>query len=169
MLNIRTGHGLPLLQIMTTMGFEDLYITNGYRRYVTNMDYKKFTLDSSMKATGGRGAISFPEWKKVCPEGKIQNYFYKNNGNLNFSKVSDEWNAGPDSYSNGAAYVDLDNDGDLDIVTNNINDHAFVLENKAAQKFKHNFFENQIKRIRKKYRWNWCNSDGTDSRWETTI
>lgn len=45
-------------------GFEDLYITNGYRRYVTNMDYKKFTLDSLMKATGGRGAISFPEWKK---------------------------------------------------------------------------------------------------------
>lgn len=126
-------------------GFEDLYITNGYRRYVTNMDYKKFTLDSLMKATGGRGAISFPEWKKVCPEGKIQNYFYKNNGNLNFSKVSDEWNAGPDSYSNGAAYVDLDNDGDLDIVTNNINDHAFVLENKATQKFKHNFLKIKLK------------------------
>ncbi len=126
-------------------GFEDLYITNGYRRYVTNMDYKKFTLDSLMKATNGRGAISFPEWKKVCPEGKIQNYFFKNNGNLNFTKVSDEWNAGPDSYSNGAAYVDLDNDGDLDIVTNNINDHAFVLENKANQKYKHNYLKINLK------------------------
>ncbi|MBK6861816.1 MAG: ASPIC/UnbV domain-containing protein [Saprospiraceae bacterium] len=64
---------------------------------------------------------------------------------MNFSKVSDEWNAGPNSYSNGAAYVDLDNDGDLDIVTNNINDHAFVLENKAAQKFKHNFLKIKLK------------------------
>lgn len=126
-------------------GFEDLYITNGYRRYVTDMDYKKFTFDSLKKTSKINGGVSFTEWKKICPQQKIRNYFYQNNGNLSFTKKNDDWNSGPESYSNGASYADLDNDGDLDIVTNNINDEAFLLENTSNQKSKNNFVKLKLK------------------------
>ncbi len=64
---------------------------------------------------------------------KISNYAYRNNGDLTFSNTTQEWGMFLPSFSNGAAYADLDNDGDLDVVVNNINDSAFVYENQLYE------------------------------------
>ncbi|GAL82132.1 hypothetical protein JCM19274_30 [Algibacter lectus] len=68
------------------------------------------------------------------------NYFFKNNGNLTFEDASNTWaDQTPPTFSNGAVYADLDNDGDLDIVVNNINDEATILKNNATDLNKGNF------------------------------
>ena len=71
---------------------------------------------------------------------KIKNYFYKNKGTLQFEDVSSAWGISSESFSNGAAFGDLDNDGDLDFVVNNINDPAFLFENKSRQILPDNHF-----------------------------
>ncbi|MDQ3141407.1 MAG: VCBS repeat-containing protein [Bacteroidota bacterium] len=120
-------------------GYEDLYIANGYRKDLTNKDYSKFTFDSLNKVFQTLGKIDFAMWDKYSPEQKLQNYFFRNKGDLSFENMSNSWNSGPLSFSNGASYADLDNDGDLDIVVNNINDPAFILENKTNEKSKNNY------------------------------
>jgi hypothetical protein len=67
------------------------------------------------------------------PEVPVKNYFYRNNGSLQFEKVTDSWSDAPASFSNGVAYADLDNDGDLDLVVNNIDAPAFILKNNARE------------------------------------
>jgi hypothetical protein len=67
------------------------------------------------------------------PEVKIKNYAFKNNADLTFTNVTDAWGFDKPSFSNGAAYVDLDNDGDLDVVINNINSEASLYKNNARQ------------------------------------
>ena len=73
--------------------------------------------------------VDIEEAMKASPSVKLQNYIFKNNGDLTFKKMSSAWGLDDKSFSNGSAYADLDNDGDLDLVVNNINDIAFVYEN----------------------------------------
>ena len=77
---------------------------------------------------------------------KIPNYAFKNKGNLKFENVTKQWGMDEPSFSNGAVYVDLDNDGDLDYVINNINDEAFVYENtiNSKEKITANYLNNTI-------------------------
>lgn len=120
-------------------GHNDLFITNGYLKDIFDMDYTKYQLDSLMKNVLKR---NFPkEWNKFAKPAKLTNYFYANNGNMQFDKVSNVWADGRTSFSNGAAYSDLDNDGDLDIVVNNINDAAFLMKNTISEKKKTNSVE----------------------------
>ncbi len=115
-------------------GQKDVFIGNGYKRDVTDMDYMTYTRDSIEK-TGGVNAKRFPNinsFLEVIPSTKLQNYMFRNNGDLTFENVSDSWGFTQKTFSNGTAFGDLDNDGDLDLVTNNISDPAFVYENKTA-------------------------------------
>ena len=109
--------------------FKDLYITNGYRRDVTDMDYLSYTVDS-LNRNGGINQNTFPDFDdylKLIPSKKIANYIFKNENGRGFSKKNNQWGTTQESYSNGAAYADLDNDGDLDLVVNNIHIPSFVL------------------------------------------
>ena len=114
-------------------GWKDLFVSNGYEKDYTNMQFLKFTVDERMKAreTGER-----PDLKKIIgqmPSIKVGNYFFKNNGNLSFSKKSNAWGLSRIFKSNGAAYSDLDNDGDPDLVINTMNEPAVVYRNNSVE------------------------------------
>lgn len=113
-------------------GLKDLLITNGYFKDVSNNDYLRYTMDSLQKELRA-GHITLTEWTSSIPSVKVRSFLFRNEGDLTFSDKSDEWNAGPPAFSNGALYADLDNDGYLDLVMNNINDQAFILRNRGAE------------------------------------
>jgi len=114
-------------------GWKDIYITNGLKRDMTDWDYKVFILDSIINSMQRGKSVDLNTWLKSMPEVPVKNYFYRNTGTLNFEKTTDTWSDAPPSFSCGAAYADLDNDGDLDLVVNNIDAPAFILKNNARE------------------------------------
>jgi len=124
-----------LMQDYDNDGFRDIFITNGYRRDVSNLDYLSFTADSISK-TGGVTVARFPkieEYLNLVPSTPLQKYCYRNRGDLSFEDVSTAWGFTQLSYSNGTAYADLDNDGDLDLVINNVDGPAGIYQNRAHE------------------------------------
>lgn len=113
-------------------GLKDIVVTNGIKKDVDNNDFKikLRSLDGNTTT-----ADDLYELSKKAPSQKIPNYAFKNLGNLKFKKVAKEWGFDTPSFSNGMAYADLDNDGDLDLVVNNMEDKAFVYKNKATGNF----------------------------------
>ncbi len=112
----------PLVTDFDDDGFRDIIITNGYPRDVTDHDFTSFKQEASTIA-------SYSFLLDRIPQVKLANYAFRNNGDVTFSNVSADWGITKPSFSNGAAYADLDNDGDMDMIVNNINDEAFVYEN----------------------------------------
>ncbi len=130
----------PLLADFDNDGLKDLYITNGYLRDITNMDFMMYEGDSIrkevMKARKTDEALKI---LSVIPSYKMQNYFYKNNGNLTFSNITKDCGMTVPSWSNGAVYADLDNDGDLDIIVNNLMEEPFLYRNNTSENKSGNF------------------------------
>ena len=112
-------------------GYKDLFITNGYKRDYTNMDFIKFMVQDQLDANKTGKKLPIADILKKMPSTIIENYTYKNNGDLTFSKANTEWGLNQKSLSNGAAYADLDNDGDLDLIVNNIEQEAFIYRNNS--------------------------------------
>ena len=115
-------------------GWKDTYIANGYRKDVTDFDYLNFTRDS-LDRTGGVTKSRYPDINTVLdliPENKISNYLFINNKNLQFDNVTRQAGLDKPSFSNGAAYADLDRDGDLDIIVNNMVDPAAIYRNDVS-------------------------------------
>jgi hypothetical protein len=135
----------PLLADFDNDGQKDVFITNGYRRDVTDRDFIQFKEDFSSFGTNNFKQQNALELIRKVPEVQIANYAYKNAGNLTFTNVSQAWGLDQLSYSNGAAYADLDADGDLDLVINNIDSEAFIYENTSRQKGNANFLSIALK------------------------
>jgi len=114
----------PLIADFDNDTDRDIIITNGFPKDVTDRDF----IDYSNEV---KNLASPKLLLSKAPSAKLKNYAYRNSGNLKFEHVSDSWGINEVSFSNGAAYGDLDNDGDLDYIVNNINDEAFVFENKS--------------------------------------
>jgi len=112
----------PLVTDFDNDGHRDLIVTNGFPRDVTDHDFVAFRKEAF-------AVTSTAQILEQIPEVKIHNYAYRNNGNLGFQNQTKEWGLLTPSFSNGAASADLDNDGDMDFVVNNINDKAMVYEN----------------------------------------
>lgn len=111
-------------------GFKDLFISNGIVGVTNDMDYINYISNEEIQKNIASG-LSDEDMDLIhrLPKKKVPNYFYKNKDGVTFSNVTDNWSIKKDSYSNGCAYADLDNDGDLDLVVNNVNEEAFVMEN----------------------------------------
>ncbi|WP_298484672.1 VCBS repeat-containing protein [uncultured Maribacter sp.] len=146
----------PLIADYDNDGYKDIFVTNGIKRNMRNSDVNlkyKVILDSIEVEAKKQGKkfqelVNVLELAQMAPEDKIDNFIYKNNGDFTFSKKTKDWGINIPSLSNGAAYADLDNDGDLDLVVSNINQKAFVYRNTTTEKNLNNFL--QLKLIPKK-------------------
>lgn len=125
----------PLFADFDNDGYQDLFITNGFGKDVTDLDFVKFRTDiSAYTNTNDKKAQSNQEIASALNERpgiKKHPYLYRNNKDNTFEDMSEKWGFMETVYSNGAAYVDLDNDGDLDIVTNNMDAPAHIYKNKT--------------------------------------
>jgi len=125
----------PLLADLDNDGWKDLFISNGILRDMTNLDFVKYTSGYSDNYSNQKGdKAAMWELVKEMPTTRLNNYLYRNEHDLRFSDKSAEWGLTRRSVSNGAVYADLDNDGDLDLVINNLNDVATVYRNHAIER-----------------------------------
>lgn len=125
----------PLLADFDNDGLKDLFISNGYGRDITDLDFIVYSESAQTKfnSAKARDTMAFKDMLKLQSI-NLPNYFFKNNGDLTFTNVTKEWTSQVPSISNGSVYVDLDLDGDLDIVTNNTNSNAFIYKNTSIEK-----------------------------------
>lgn len=110
-------------------GLKDLFITNGYRQDITNLDFMVYGNNILTMGTEEANREQRLEALNKLPGIKLPNYLYKNTGELRFEDISTASGFTKPTYSNGSAYADLDNDGDLDLVINNIDDPAGIFKN----------------------------------------
>jgi hypothetical protein len=132
----------PLFADYDNDGWKDLFISNGVVRDFTNQDFLKYMGDNFQNRQLTRSDLL--EAVKKMPSANITNYFFRNNGDLTFSNVGKTWGVDASSNSNGAAYADLDNDGDLDLIVNNINQPAFIYQNEANKQLKNHFLQVKV-------------------------
>jgi|TARA_B110000902_G_scaffold216175_1_gene248906 hypothetical protein len=121
----------PVFADFDNDGNKDLFITNGIRREINNTDF--FNNYSKNDAT----KYSKLQKSLMIPSEKVDNFIFKNKGDLNFEKANKIWGIEYKGFSSGVAYADLDNDGDLEIITNNLDDYASVYENKSSESNNH--------------------------------
>lgn len=127
-------------------GDKDIFVTNGFLRDLGNLDYIRYqdTYNMPMGTAKAKRAEKLETIKSL--EGvALHDYIFENKGALTFADRSRDWGFRTAGYSNGAAYVDLDNDGDLELVVNNINDKAHIYENRTNQILKHHFLRVKLK------------------------
>ena len=127
-------------------GLNDLYVSNGIYNDVTDQDFIDFFANGviqKMVLTGKKE--EFDDIIRKMPSNPIKNKVFRNLGNLKFADIGNDWGFTETSFSNGAAYGDLDNDGDLDLIVNNVNQSAFIYRNKARETTKNNFISLQLK------------------------
>lgn len=122
----------PLFADFDNDGYKDLFVSNGYFKDFNNMDFMKFRNEN--KTTNDNQKSSMLSLLSHMPETKIQNYIFKNNGDLTFTKKSNEWGLTKETFSQGAVYADLDNDGDLDLVLSNLGEYPSVYRNTLNNK-----------------------------------
>ncbi len=124
-------------------GLKDLYISNGIKGATNDMDFINFIADDKIQKRLNNGMSSGDmEFIAHIPEKKVPNYFYRNTGNNQFENSTQSWVKSKKSFSNGFVYADLDNDGDLDLVINNVNEKATILKNLSNKEFpKRNFLK----------------------------
>lgn len=117
-------------------GWKDIFITNGTRRDINNKDYFNYPNKTTKRLIQTQNLLQLA---LNMPSEKIDNYALKNNGDLSFSKTTNDWGLNFEGYSNGAAYADLDNDGDLEVIINNIDAPAIIYKNHSIEQYNSNY------------------------------
>ncbi len=131
-----------LIMDLDNDGLKDIFVSNGIYKDLTNQDFVNFlSSDESKFAVMEAGKFDYTKFMDKIPSVSIPNYTFKNNGDLTFTNKAKEWGLDQNSFSNGAAYADLDNDGDLDLVVNNVNQEIFVYRNNTEKIEKNNYLK----------------------------
>ena len=124
----------PLFADLDNDGRKDLFITNGIYRRPNDMDYISYVgNDAVQKSLGDTITAANLSLLKKMPQVALANYAYRNNGNLTFTNMAEQWGLAQPGFSNGAVYVDLTNSGNLDLVVNNVNAPASIYRSRARQ------------------------------------
>ena len=137
----------PLWMDFDNDGLKDLFISNGIPKRMNDMDYVNFISNGEIQQKLRENKVDEKDMGLIdkFPQIKIPNKFYRNNGDLLFQDLADSIGNDRSTYSNGAVYADLDNDGDLDVVVNNIDDPVLVYENKTNDKKDKPFVEIKLR------------------------
>jgi hypothetical protein len=137
----------PLWMDFDNDGLKDLFISNGIPKRMNDMDYVNFVSNEEIQSKISANKMDEKDMALVnkFPEIKIPNKFFKNNGNMVFSDLDQQIGNNKPTYSNGAVYADFDNDGDLDIIVNNIDEAAMVYRNTSNDKKDKAFVEIKLK------------------------
>lgn len=135
----------PLFADFDNDGWKDLFISNGYFRDVTDMDYLKYESNKVLLDEGGVPQVNPFSLVQKIPHNPISNYVFMNNGDLTFENKTKNWGVDTAAISNGAVYSDLDLDGDLDIICNNLNSRAFLFRNNAIDSEENNYLQLKLK------------------------
>lgn len=126
-------------------GWKDLMVTNGYMRNYLDMDFLSYMVNERVKTSNVNRDVALLDLINKMPSIEARNYFYRNNGDLTFENTSESWGFENISVSNAAAYGDLDNDGDLDLIVCHTNAEASILRNNSNTLNKHNFLKVKLR------------------------
>lgn len=128
---------------MDNDGLKDIFVSNGIYHDITDLDFVDFLADQDQikKVVKESGRVDFRDFVQYLPHNKQKNFAFINQGNLHFKNESAGLSLDQESFSNGSAYGDLDNDGDYDLVVNNVNMEAFIYRNNAAGQQKNGFLK----------------------------
>jgi hypothetical protein len=133
-----------LITDLNNDGFKDIFIANGIYKDLTNEDYiqyiSNFEVMNGIMTSKDKDKSAYKKLIDLMPSNPLSNYAYANNGDLTFTNKAKEWGLDQPGFSNGSAYADLDNDGDLDLIVNNVNMPAFVYRNQSIQQHPENKF-----------------------------
>ncbi len=128
-----------LLFDMDNDGRKDIFVANGIQKNLTDQDFIAFFGDQRTVQKVVSNNFNYEEFLKEIPTQPIPNYAFHNEGNLRFENRAKDWGLGEPSLSNGAAYGDLDGDGDLDLVVSNVNEPVSFFKNRSSEKLKNHF------------------------------
>lgn len=120
-------------------GLKDIFITNGYRKYALDNDFQNKVYDNKVKYNNKIPTTIKQKLYDEMPSESLSNLIYQNQGNLDFKESSKQWGLDDLTFSNGAAQADFDNDGDLDLIINNIDQEALLYKNQAREHKTGNF------------------------------
>ncbi len=133
----------PLAADFDNDGIKDIFVTNGILKRPNDLDYLKYV--SANYFNSRQPDVTKLNAIQKMPDGKQSNYIFRGTDSLRYEDKTQDWGLSQAAYSNGAAYADLDNDGDLDLVINNINEPAFLYRNNAADIKQNHFLSVNVK------------------------
>ncbi|MEM8966068.1 MAG: VCBS repeat-containing protein, partial [Bacteroidota bacterium] len=136
----------PLMADFDLDGWKDVFVSNGYARNYLDMDFMNYVVNEQVKAQQENLDVEMMGLVENMPAIKVSNYLYHNQRDLTFANRTEDWGLERPSLSNAAAYADLDNDGDLDLVVNNVNEEAFIYRNNQKQR---NYLKIQLRGSKK--------------------